>query len=307
MTVVIPNDDLPEEAFAPARPDYGVTAAYDPSDNKIRLRCRGRLDAALGPELYARVKAAGFAWAPKQDLFVAPMWTPAREDLAIELAGELGDEDTSLVDRAEERSDRFEGYSARRKDDAEGARAAVEQVSKRFEFGQPLLIGHHSERSARRDKERIENGMRKAVKLWETSSYWTARAAGARDHARYKELPAVRARRIKTLEADQRSHQRDQDAAIAQLDQWGSPVLTLKRAIALANDGRLGVHRCFTLAEFPRQPPASQYEGSTSIWSALDGGIIDEHQAASIVLESAHARIGAAGRWLAHLTNRLLY
>jgi hypothetical protein len=50
--------------------------------------------------------------------------------------------------------------------------------------------------------------MRKAVKMWETSQYWTARAAGALRHAKYKEQPAVRARRIKKLEADQGSQAR---------------------------------------------------------------------------------------------------
>jgi SAM-dependent methyltransferase len=47
--------------------------------------------------------------------------------------------------------------------------------------------------------------MRRAVKMWETSKYWEQRAAGAIQHAKYKELPAVRARRIKGLEADLRS------------------------------------------------------------------------------------------------------
>ena len=41
-----------------------------------------------------------------------------------------------------------------------------------------VLVGHHSERHARRDQERIENGMRRAVRLWETSEYWSRRAAG---------------------------------------------------------------------------------------------------------------------------------
>jgi hypothetical protein len=38
------------------------------------------------------------------------MWTPEREDLLIELCGEIADEDTSLVERAEERADRFVDY-----------------------------------------------------------------------------------------------------------------------------------------------------------------------------------------------------
>ena len=71
------------------------TATYSPEDNKLRLYSTTRLDS----DTYARVKAAGFIWAPKQELFVAPMWTPGREDLLIELAGEIEDEDRSLVDR----------------------------------------------------------------------------------------------------------------------------------------------------------------------------------------------------------------
>jgi len=90
------------------------SATYSPEDNKLRLYPDARLDA----ETYAAVKAAGFAWAPKQELFVAPMWTPAREDLLITLAGEIGDEDTSLVARAEDRAERFEDYSDARRTDA---------------------------------------------------------------------------------------------------------------------------------------------------------------------------------------------
>jgi len=55
--------------------------------------------------------------------------------------------------------------------------------------------------------------MRRAVRLWETSTYWQSRAASAIAHAKYKELPAVRARRIKKLEAELRGHQRDTDKA----------------------------------------------------------------------------------------------
>jgi hypothetical protein len=87
-----------------------LTATYSPDDNKLRLYPEGRLDR----ETYARVKAAGFAWAPKQELFVAPTWTPDREDLLKELCGTIGDEEKSLVQRAEERAERFEDYSERR-------------------------------------------------------------------------------------------------------------------------------------------------------------------------------------------------
>src|SRR5437879_2478453 len=53
---------------------------------------------------------------------------------------------------------------------------------------------------------RLDNGMRRAVKMWETASYWKSRAAGAIAAAKYKERPDVRARRIKGIEADIRSY-----------------------------------------------------------------------------------------------------
>jgi hypothetical protein len=179
------------------------TATYSPEDNKLRLYSSTRLDR----KLYARVRGAGFIYAPKQELFVAPMWTPEREDLLIELCGEIDDEDTSLVERAEERADRFVDYKDKRVSDAERAHEAVSRIADNIPLGQPILIGHHSERHARKDAERIENGMRKTVKMWHTAKYWEDRAKGALRHAKYKELPGVRHRRIKSLEADLRRYQ----------------------------------------------------------------------------------------------------
>ena len=174
------------------------SATYSPEDNKLRLYPSCRLDE----ETYRRVKAAGFIWAPRQELFVAPAWTPDREDLLLELAGEIGDEDTSLVERAEERADRFQDYSAARAEDAEHARKAVDAIADNIPLGQPILVGHHSERHARRDAEKIENGMGRAIRMWDTAQYWKARAAGAIRAAKYKERPDVRARRIKGLESE---------------------------------------------------------------------------------------------------------
>jgi hypothetical protein len=190
-------------------------ATYDPADDKLRLRASSRLDA----ETYAMVKAAGFGWAPKQDLFYA-VWTPVREDLLVELAGEIGDEETSPADRAAQRAERFTTYQGKRAADAEQARKAVASIADGIPLGQPILVGHHSERHARRDAEKIESGMRKATKLWDTSQYWQDRAASAIAHAQYLEKPAVRARRIKKLEAELRGYQRDTDKAETALELW---------------------------------------------------------------------------------------
>lgn len=291
-----------------------MDATYSPEDNKLRLYATSRLD----PDTYARVRAAGFIWAPKQELFVAPMWTPQREDLLLELCGEIGDEDTSLVERSEERAERFQDYKHARAEDAERANEAVDQVAKRFEGGQPILVGHHSEKRARKDAERIENGMRKAVKLWETSQYWQHRAAGAIRAAKYKERPDVRGRRIKGLEADLRKQEKTKKDAQKLLHFWegihddnvlkhkdGTPCTLQEKALFISNYDHIS--RCFPLSDYPREKPASQYEGQMSLWSALDNGVIASDQAREIAIPSHRSTISWCDRWIRHIQNRLTY
>lgn len=282
-------------------PDYIGTATYSPEDNKLRITPFSRLDA----EIYAEVKAAGYRWAPKQGIFVAPMWTPSRYDLAVKLCGNVGDEDTSLTERAEDRAERFEGYSENRAKDAEQAKKSVDVIAGNIPFGQPILVGHHSERHARRDAKRIENGMRKAVNMWETSEYWKFRAAGALRHAKYKEKPEVRARRIKGLEADKRKQERNKAESSKALALWSADGLTLERALSIAGYNHMSF--CFTLDKFPRNPPVSQYEGSMGVWSALDHGIITANQAQSLVVPNYKRNIAWAERWIEHYSNRLAY
>src|ERR1019366_3731998 len=102
-----------------------MTATYSPEDNKLRLYPL----SPLPKELCERARAAGLIWAPKQELFVAPAWTPGREDLLIELCGEIDDEEKSLVERQEERAERFEDYSDKREADAHQAAAAVDRIA----------------------------------------------------------------------------------------------------------------------------------------------------------------------------------
>lgn len=149
--------------------------------------------------------------------------------------------------------------------------------------------------------------MRRAVKAWEPSKYWTMRAKGAIHAAKYKELPRVRANRIKGLEADKRKQERNKANAEKFLNLWGSPdkELTLERAKAIANHD--WISHCFTLDKYPREEPISQYEGMKSLWSALEDGIITAWKAAEIAIPSHIKSIAYADRWINHISNRLLY
>ena len=269
----------------------GATATYSPEDNKLRLYSPTRLDA----ELYARVKAAGFKWAPRQQLFVAPMWTPDRADLLIELCGDIGDEDTSLVDRAEERAERFGEYRENRIEDAEAAKAAVDRIADGIPMGQPILVGHHSEKHARKDAEKIKAGMRRAVKMWETAEYWKRRAAGAIRHAKYKELPAVRARRIKGLEADKRKQEKIIAQSEKYLRAWSTPDLTRKQATFLAN------------YDHQNLPATPEKPYGTSLWSELEEGRMDAGAAAALAKARHERNIAYHRKWLQHVELRLTY
>jgi protein-L-isoaspartate O-methyltransferase len=294
----------PEET---TEPDYIGTATYSPEDNKIRLYPLHRLPQ----DIYQRVKAAGFAWAPKQELFVAPMWTPYREDLARELFGQIDDEDTSLTDRAEAKAERLENLSERKLEQAHQARAAVDRIADGIPFGQPILVGHHSEKRARKDAERIQNGMRKAIDCWKAAGYWTDRANSAIRHAKFKERPDVRARRIKTIEAEYRKVDRALIEGRRQLKAWDFEPLTWAYVKRLTNDYRMGGSYCFPLSEYPRPEGASKYEGAMGLWSALgdspEVGIITPEQARELGRRSARGQVATAERWIEHLENRLAY
>ncbi|MGK5033148.1 DUF3560 domain-containing protein [Janthinobacterium sp. MDT1-19] len=277
------------------------SGTYSPDDNKLRLYASSRLDK----DLYEKVIAAGYRWAPKQECFIAPMWTPQRYDLLLSLCGEVDDEDKSLLERAEERSERFEGYQESRLKDAANASNAASALAGQIPFGQPILVGHHSEGRARRDAARITAGMRKSVDNWNTAQYWERRAAAAVRHAKYKSLPAVRHRRIKGLEADQRKAQRNIDDAAAGKKVWSMDGLTPEQVLFLA--GRAHLNGKFPLEHFPRNPPASQYEGDMSLYSALTGQVITHEKAIELALLAYARQAARALRWNEHYTFRIAY
>ena len=281
-----------------------LTATYSPEDNKLRLYSDTRLDK----ELYERVRAAGFIYAPKQDLFVAPMWTPSREDLLLELCDEIGDEDTSLVERQEQRADRFDGYSENRAADAERARDYVSSIADNIPLGQPILVGHHSERHARRDAAKIENGMRKAVQMWETSKYWIDRAKGAIAHAKYKERPDVRARRIKKIESEKRGTERSKAKAQAHFDLWTKEGLTHEEALLICSRTDAGWLRLprkeGDKEDFNQQPSA--HDALTNSFPTLYAPRTLE-EIIEVAKRAYPRTIAHCDRWINHFDNRLAY
>ncbi len=276
-------------------------ATYSPDDNKLRLYALLRLDE----ETYAKVKCAGFKWAPKQGFFVAPAWTPGREDVLLSLAGDIEDEDSTLFERQEARADRFNGYSDKRAAESGQVLEYVDSMASAIPLGQPILVGHHSERRARREAQKIENGMKRAVMLFERAEYWEERAAASLAHAKYKERPDVRYRRIKKIEAGLRKAEKHIARSEKYLTMWRAQTLDLKMALLVSNYDHISA--CFTLDKYPRPAEKSQYEGSRSLHSALSEDIITVEQARDIAVRCHERTIRHQQRWVNHYRSRLAY
>lgn len=263
------------------------TATYSPEDNKLRLYASARLDS----ETFERLKAAGFRWAPKQELFVAPKWSPAREDLLTELAGEIEAEEMTLAERAAIKAERLDGYAAKRHAEANAYSRRSAEIAERFYMGQPILVGHHSERSARRDQEKMHAAERKAHKLAETANYWLYRAEGCEHHANRKNDPRVRARRIKTLLAELRDLQRGINEAHNALRIWDK--FTTPEDIRKAIGGL----------------PSSVTFVGMGDYFAVDKGEKTPEEVRESAIERARATIEGPSRrrWIEHTLNRLGY
>lgn len=115
----------------------------------------------------------------------------------------FGEKVARQQEKAEDRAERLS--EAARKAETESTRAyeGVKRISDFIPMGQPILVGHHSERHHRRDIERMDNGMRKSVGLSKKAEYYSDRAQSAEYTASGVQYtnPAYLGNRIKETEA----------------------------------------------------------------------------------------------------------
>jgi hypothetical protein len=286
-----------------------MRATYSPEDNKLRLYADGRLDS----ETYQRVKAAGFKWAPKQELFVAPSWSPAREDLLLELCGEIEDEDYSPEERSADRAERFSDYRDKRRAEAGG-------LADTFEAG-PSAFGHQSRARAERQASRHDRFRRNAVSQWSKAEYWQSRTAGVISHALHKSDARTRRGRIKKLESEQRKIEKGRDEYAAEFSLW-SKVAGAEGAdqpIREGDDGKLIASPAGALAYrlanvggggWHHKHPRTGRESSLYSLLTDKADPITPAEAAALWLKGKPEPgnpNGWSARWLNHYENRLTY
>lgn len=112
-------------------------------------------------------------------------------------------------ERLEIRADRHEAVAVRAAGERDAALEAKRTLMDGIPFGQPILIGHHSERRARKDAARIHTLMGKAIDA-DTEAADRARKAENLRRALERGTPLVTLRnRIDRLEADVRRYKRN--------------------------------------------------------------------------------------------------
>ena len=89
----------------------------------------------------------------------------------------IGRED--YQERKEARIDRMEERAAHAQAESTAASHAAHEIMRLIPPGQPILVGHHSERHHRRDLDKIDRNMRKSIEAGEKAAYYASRAANA--------------------------------------------------------------------------------------------------------------------------------
>jgi hypothetical protein len=186
------------------RPALRATINWE--DGWLRLYCEGRVPA----DDYQRVRDQGFNHKRGETTFSAP-WTTRREDFLRERFGvlELHDDDRDLLADAEARAEKYAGYSENAQERSDAARDRSASISSFIPFGQPILIGHHSERKHRRDLDKMHALESKRFEEADKAAYWAYRAERAVKRAAQRQQAPQIHNRISELEAGLRRTERE--------------------------------------------------------------------------------------------------
>lgn len=183
--------------------DYVATINWE--DGALRLYCSDRVPH----EDYMALRKMGFKNRRGETVFKAS-YTVAREWFLNKQFGikQLEIDETDLSEDEAERAERYSKYSQNARKDSIARDKWAEREASLIPFGQPILIGHHSERRCRNRIERIHQQRGKAIQSAKRSDYWQRRAAMVYRRAEKRHNAPFIHRRISELEAELRRQYR---------------------------------------------------------------------------------------------------
>ena len=144
---------------------------------------------------------------------IAAALRQAGAEVAIEIGEDLTFEERQDLarERSAERAERLEERGDRALAEAAGQFDRAHRAVEHIPMGQPILVGHHSERRHRGDLERSDRAMRKGIEAQDRGAHLRGRAQAARRNAERRERPDATARRIDRLETELRDIERQLD------------------------------------------------------------------------------------------------
>lgn len=156
------------------------------------------------------VKALGWRWGrsigrwfvprsreqlPRRELIerTAQALRGAGHEVRVEVDATPGDRverEARMASRAQERAQRLAERADREEAESESRRGRAEQISSGIPFGQPVLLGHHSQRRHERDAERIRANMGASIEHAERAeeARRASRVAAAATGARHSQV-----------------------------------------------------------------------------------------------------------------------
>jgi hypothetical protein len=108
------------------------------------------------------------------------------------------------TDRAEERAERFAGYADNAADRSDARSRAGHGMLDGIPMGQPILVGHHSEKRDRSYRDRAFTHLETSFREADKAGYWSHRADAAGSYQARRNNTGTTLRRIEKLEADER-------------------------------------------------------------------------------------------------------
>lgn len=140
-----------------------------------------------------RPKSIGFAQVPTSISldYIRNALMDAGATVALDIQeGTKKDALEARVAHSERRADYTRGRAKKYADKAEAAAKTSQAIGDRFWMGQPILVGHHSEKRARRDQAKMHAAMTKSIE---------AQRAADSLHARARNIEATRAKAAREL------------------------------------------------------------------------------------------------------------
>lgn len=158
-------------------------------------------------EVLQGLKAQGFRYEPYSRRWRAS-YTTQREDRLKTLAGKI--EEVNITPNYAAKAEHAEDMAAKHEEKSDQLYETEHKLGDVIPFGQPILVGHYSEKADRNFRNRLLNMSLKAHDEHEKAAYYQEKAERLKD--KVTEDPGAIYRRIKKLEADKRKMERELEA-----------------------------------------------------------------------------------------------